>query len=123
MKDEYHLELINTCVRLLVGRENDCSGSNIPQNRIFHAWLPNPPLVVWNDLYIDHIGFINYFNLLLLSLNASTHKVQNQKWCVIEYVNVQKCLFTFFGHFRPNSFVLVTMATSYKLREHSLLKL
>ena len=58
MKDEYHLELINYCMHLLVGRANDCSGSNIPQNRVFQDWLPHPPLVVWNDLYKDHIGFI-----------------------------------------------------------------
>ena len=57
MKGEYLLELINNCVHLLVGRENDCSGSNIPQNRVFQDWLPYPPLVVWNDLYKDHIVF------------------------------------------------------------------
>ena len=32
----------------------------------------------------------------------------------------KKCLFTFFGHFRPNSFFLVTMATSNKLRERNI---
>ena len=95
MKGEYHLEHINNCMHLLVGRENDCSGSNIPRNRVFQDWLPNPPLVVWNDLYKDHIGFIYYLNLLPLSYNVSAYKDQNQNWCVIGYVNVQKCLFTF----------------------------
>ena len=33
--DACSLELINTCMHLFVGRENDCSGSNIPQNRVF----------------------------------------------------------------------------------------
>ena len=66
MKAEYHLELINNCMYLLVGRENDCRGSSIPQNRGFHAWLPHPPLVVWNDLYKDHIGFI----ILIFSFKA-----------------------------------------------------
>ena len=37
-------------MHLFVGREN-CSGSNIPQNRVFQDWLPHSPLVVWNDLY------------------------------------------------------------------------
>ena len=32
----------------------------------------------------------------------------------------KKCLFTFFGHLRPNSFFLVTMATSNKLREQNI---
>ena len=110
-------------MHLLVGRENDCSGSNIPQNRVFYAWLSHPPLVVWNDLYKDHIGFIYYFNPLLLSYNDSAHKDQNQNGFVIGNVNVQNMSFHIFAHFRPNSFVLVTMATSNKLREHSLLKL
>ena len=117
MKAEYHLELINNCMQLLEGRESDCSGSNIPQNKVFHAWLPHPPLVVWNDLYKDHIGFIYYFNLLPLCYNVSAYKDQNQNWCVIGYVNVQKMSYHIFGHFRPNSFFLVTMATSNKLRE------
>ena len=90
MKGEYHLELINNCMHLLVGRENDCSGSNIPQNRVFRDWLPHPALVVWNDLYKDHIGFIYYFNLLPLSYYVSAYKDQNRNWCVIGYVNVQK---------------------------------
>ena len=72
---------------------NDCSGSNIPQNRVFQDLLPHPPLVVWNDLYKDHIGFIYYFNLLPLSYNASAYKDRNQNWCVIGYVNVQKMSF------------------------------
>ena len=71
MKAGYHLDLINNCMHLLVGRENDCSGSNIPQNRVFHAWLPHLTLIVWNDLYKDHIGFIYYFNLLPLSYYVS----------------------------------------------------
>ena len=78
MKGEYHLDLINNCMYLLVGRENDWSGSNIPQIRVFQDWLPHPPLVVWNDLYKDHIGFIYYFNLLPLSYNVSACKDQNQ---------------------------------------------
>ena len=47
------------------------------------------------------------------------HKDQNQNWCVIGYVNVQKMSFHIFGHFRPNSFFLVTMATNNKLRERN----
>ena len=122
MKSEYHLELINNCLHLLVGRENDCSDSNIPQNRVFQDWLPHPPLVVWNDLYKDHIGFIYYFNLLPLIYNVSANKDQNQNWCVtvIGFVNVQKMSFHIFGRFRPNSFFLVTMATSNKLRERNI---
>ena len=120
MKGEYHLELINNCMHLFLGRENDCSGSNIPQNRDFQDWLPHPPLVVWNDLYKDHIGFIYYFNLLHLSYNISACKDQNQKWCVIRYVNVQKMSFHIFGHFRPKSFFLVTMATGNKLSKRKL---
>ena len=79
MKAEYHLELIYNCMHLLVGRENDYSGSNIPQNRVYRAWLPHPPLVVWNDLYKDHIVFIYYFNLLPFSFTAIAYKDQNQK--------------------------------------------
>ena len=79
-------------MHLLVGRNNDCSGSNIPQNMVFHDWLPHPPLVVWNDLYKDHIGLIYYFNLPL-SYIVSAYKDQNQYWCVIGYVNVQKMSF------------------------------
>ena len=78
MKGIYHLELINNCMHILVGRENDCNGSNIPQNRVFQDWLPHPSLVVWNDFYKDHIGFIYYFNLLPLSYNGSAYKDQNQ---------------------------------------------
>ena len=99
MKCGYHLELINKCMHLLVGRENDCSGSNIPQNRVFQDWLPHPPLVVWNDLNKDHIGFIYYFHLLPLSYNVSAYKDQNQNWCVIGYVNVQKMSFHIFWPF------------------------
>ena len=84
-------------MHLLVGRENDCSGSNIPQNRVFYAWLSHPPLVVWNDLYKDHIGFIYYFNPLHLSYNDSAHKDQNKNWFVIGNVNVQKISFTIFA--------------------------
>ena len=98
MKAGYHLKFINNCMYLLKGRENDCSASNIPQNRGFHAWLPHPPLVVWNDLYKDHIGFIYYFNLLPLSYNVSAYKDQNQNWCLIGYGNVQKMSFHIFGH-------------------------
>ena len=99
MKGEYHLELINNCMHLLVGRENDCSGSNIPQNRGFQDRLPHPPLVVWNDLYKDHIGFIYYFNLLPLSYYVSEYEDQNQNGCVIGYVNVQKMSFRIFVSF------------------------
>ena len=74
----------------------------------FQDWLPRPPFVVLYDLCKDHIGFIYYSNLLPLSYNVSAYKDQNQNCCVIGYVNVQKCLFTFFGHFMPNSFFLVT---------------
>ena len=83
-------------MHILVGRENDCSGSNIPQNRVFEDWLPHSPLVVRNDLYKDHIGFIYYFNFLPLSFNVSAYKDQNQNWCVIGYVNVQKNVFSHF---------------------------
>ena len=96
MKGEYHLKLINNCMHLLVGSGNDCSGSNIPQNRVFQDWLPHPPLEVWSDLYKDHIRFIYYFNLLHLSYNVSACKDQNQNWCVIVYVNVQKMSFLHF---------------------------
>ena len=99
MKGEYRLELINNCMHLLVGRENDCRGSNIPQNRVFQDWLPHSTLVAWSDLYKDHIGFICYFNLLPLSYNVSAYKDQNQNWCVIGYVNVQKMSFHIFWPF------------------------
>ena len=61
-------------MHLLVARKNDCSGSNIPQNRVFQDLLPRPPLVVWNDLYKDHIGFIYFLNILPLSYNVSACK-------------------------------------------------
>ena len=99
MKGEYRLELINNCMHLLVGRENDCRGLNIPQNRVFQDWLPHSTLVAWSDLYKDHIGFICYFNLLPLSYNVSAYKDQNQNWCVIGYVNVQKMSFHIFWPF------------------------
>ena len=82
-------------MHFLVGRENDCSGSNIPQNRVFHAWLPHPPLAVWDNLYKDHIGFIYYLNLLPLSYYGLAYKDRIQNWCVIGYVNVQKQFFSF----------------------------
>ena len=107
-------------MHLLVGRENDCSGLNIPQNRVFQDRLPHH---LWQSgmiLYKDCIGFIYYFNLLPLSYNDSAYKDQNLNWCVIGYVNVQKCIFIFFGRFRPNSFFLVTMATSNKRRERNI---
>ena len=69
LKGEYHLELIKNCMHLLVDRENDCSGSNIPQNRVFQDWLPHPPLVVWNDLYKDH-NLLGLFIILIYSLYA-----------------------------------------------------
>ena len=87
-------------MHLLLGRENDCSGSNIPQNRVFQDWSTLPPLVVWNDLYKDHIGFIYYFNLLPLSYNVSVH-IRMKNWCVIGYKNVQKMSFHICW---PNSF-------------------
>ena len=99
MKGDYHLKLINNCMHLLVGRGNDCSGLNIPQNRVFQDWLPYPPLVVWNELYKDYIGFIYYYNLLHLSYNISAYKTQNQNCCVIGYVNVQKRSFHIFWPF------------------------
>ena len=99
MKGEYHLETINNCMHLLVGRENDCSGSNIPQNRVFQDWLPHPPLVVWNDLYKDHIWCIYHCNLLPLNKNVSAYEDQNQNWCVIGYVIVQKISFYIFWPF------------------------
>ena len=61
-------------MHLLVGRENDCSGSNIPQKGVFQDWLPHSPLVVWNDVYKDHIEFIYHFNLLPLSYYVSEYK-------------------------------------------------
>ena len=88
-------------MHLLVGRENDCSGSNITPNRVFQDWLPHPPLVVLKDLYKDHIGFIYQFNLLPLSYNVPAYKDPNQNWCVIGYVNVQKMSFYIFGQIPP----------------------
>ena len=68
MKAEHHLDPINNGMHLLVGRENDCSGSNISQNMVFHAWLLHPPLVVWNDFYKDRFWIIYYFNQFPLAL-------------------------------------------------------
>ena len=86
----------------------------------FHAWLPHQPLVVWNDLYKNHIWFIYYFNLLPFSFNVSEYKDRNQNVYVIVYVNVQKMSFHIFGPFRPKSFFLVTMAASNKLRKRNI---
>ena len=86
-------------MHLLVGRENDCSGSNIPQNRVFQDWLPHPLLIVWNDLYRIILGLFYYFNLHPLSYNVSAYKDQNQNWCVIGYMNVQKRSFHIFWPF------------------------
>ena len=49
--------------------------------QIFHKiGLPHPPLVDWNDLYKDHIGFIYYyFDLLPLSYNVSEYKDQRAR--------------------------------------------
>ena len=44
----------------------------------FKFGYPTHLLVVCNDLYKDHIGFIYYFNLLSLSYNVSAFKDQNQ---------------------------------------------
>ena len=108
-------------MHLLVGRENDCSGSNIPQNRVFQDWLPHPPMVVWNDLYKDQIGFIYFFNLLPLSYNVSAYKDQNEKlvcyWICECAKNVYSHLLAILW---PNSFFLVTMATSNKLRDRNI---
>ena len=86
-------------MHLLEGRENDCSGLNIQQNRVFRNWLPHPPLVGWNDLYKDHIWFIYYFDLLPLNYNVSAYKDHYQNWCVIGYVNEQKMYFHIFWPF------------------------
>ena len=84
--------------------------------RVFHTWLPHPPLIVWYNMYENHILYI-FLNLLPFSFNASAYKDHNQNWYVIGHMKVQNCLFTyFFGNFRPNSSLLVTMATSNKLR-------
>ena len=125
MKGEYHLELINNCMHLLVGRENDCSGSNIPQNRVFQDWLPHPPLVVWNDLYKDHIWCIYYCNLLPLNKNVSAYEDQNQNGCVIEYVIRQKISFYIFWPFKAkfHLFWLPWQRAKTERTEHSLLKL
>ena len=40
--------------------------------------LPHPLLVVWNDLYKDHIGFIYYFNLLILVTMATSNKLRER---------------------------------------------
>ena len=83
MKGKYHLELINNCMHLLVGRENDCSISNIPQNRVFKDWLPHPPLVSGMICTKIILGLFNFFYLLPLSYNVSAYKDQNQNWFVI----------------------------------------
>ena len=65
MKGEYHLELINKCIHLLVGSKM------IVAVQIFHKIgfskldISPPPLVVWNDLYKDHMGL---FIILIYSL-------------------------------------------------------
>ena len=51
---------------------------------VFHAWLPHPPLVVWNDLYKDHIWFIYSYNLLPFSFNVSAYEDHNQNWWLLD---------------------------------------
>ena len=115
LKAEYHLELINNCMRLLVGGENDCSSSKMSKKGFPYA--ATPPTF---DSLVQHVRksyFVYFLNLLPFSYNASAYKDHNQNWCVIGHVKVQNCLFTyFFDHFRSNSSLLVTMATSNKLR-------
>ena len=41
--------------------------------RGFHTWLPHPPLVVWFDMYENHILY-----LLPYSYNVTVYKDQNQ---------------------------------------------
>ena len=86
--------------------------------RVFHTWLPHPPLEVWYDMYENHILY-NYFYLLPFSYNASAKFDQNQNWCVIGYMKVKTVFSQIFGHFSPNSSLLVTMATRNKLRERN----
>ena len=62
--------------------------------RVFHTWLPHPPLVVWYDMNENHILYIYFVNLLHYSYNASAYKDQIQNWCVIGYVKVKSCLLT-----------------------------
>ena len=106
-------------MHLLVGRENDCSGSKMPK-RAFHTWLLHPPLVVWYDMR-EIILCLFIFDLLPFSYNASACKDQNQKWCFILICAVAKTVFSqIFGHFRPSSSLLVTMAMSNTLRERNI---
>ena len=66
LKVEYRLELIKNCMRLLVGGENFCSSC---LKRAFHTRLPHQPLVVWYDMYENHICisiFLIYFRLAIM---------------------------------------------------------
>ena len=93
LKAEYHLELINKCMGLLEGGKMTVAVVQKCLKRGFYTWLPSPHLVVWYDMYKNHILYIYFLYLLLFSYNASAYKDHNQNWCVIGYVKVQNCLF------------------------------
>ena len=107
-------------MHLLVVRKNDCSCSNIPRNRVFPAWLPHPSLVVRNDLYKDHNGFIYCLIYSLWALMFQHIMIRIKIGVLLDMWMCKKMSFHIFGHFGPNSFFLVTMTTSNKLRERNI---
>ena len=36
--------------------------------RVFHTWLPHPPLIVWYDMYEIHIFYIHSLIYFLLAI-------------------------------------------------------
>ena len=63
--------------------------------RVFHTWLPHPPLIVWYNMYENQFLYI-FLNLLPFNYNGSAYKDHNQNWYVIGHVKAQNCLFTYF---------------------------
>ena len=64
---EYHFEITNNCMRLLVGEGNDCSSSKMPKKG-FSQLAPHPLLVVWYDMYESYILYVHFLIYFLLAI-------------------------------------------------------
>ena len=53
---------------LYVGGGMCYNGSKMPKNRVYHLWLPHPPLVTRYDLTENNFVFDLYLNNFLLTI-------------------------------------------------------